>query len=161
MRLVVFIWLAVALPGCLFVSMTRTVEPEPSAAELELRAEIEAARERIETLELFLAEYRKKFGRIVDENGSPIVLRPPPEWPEHALFRTTVTAVDPERNVVRFGAGRDAGVEPGYRVTVYRGDEYVATVVIETVAEHESSGFSKKELEKTEIRVGDQATNRF
>jgi hypothetical protein len=72
-----------------------------------------------------------------------------------------VAAVNPESNVVVISGGRDVGVEPGYEFTVFRGNEYVARIVIDKVEEDFSSGYSMKEIEKSPIRVGDDVTTKF
>jgi hypothetical protein len=69
--------------------------------------------------------------------------------------------VDTDLNIVLLSVGSADGVKVGYEFTVYRGSEYVAKVVVEKVGSDWCSGYSKKGLEKTPIRVGDQATTRF
>ena len=49
----------------------------------------------------------------------------------------------------------------GFAFTIYRGNVYVARVVIDKVEKESCSGYSMKELEKTPIQVGDEATTRF
>jgi hypothetical protein len=64
-------------------------------------------------------------------------------------------------NIVVLSIGRDDAVKPGYEFTVFRGSEYVARVVIDKVEKDFCSGYSKKEVEKMPISVGDDATTKF
>ena len=55
----------------------------------------------------------------------------------------------------------DDKVQVGFEFTIYRGMEYVGKVVINRVERDYCSGESKKEIQKSPIQVGDQATTRF
>jgi len=90
------------------------------------------------------------------------VASPPPRDPaDLPRIDGVVTAVDPEKNVVVLSVGRDDRVRPGYRFIVYRGDRYVARIVVDRVGEDTCAGHSQKEVERTPIRVGDKVATRL
>jgi DNA repair exonuclease SbcCD ATPase subunit len=98
--------------------------------------------------ELVVAAYEDKFGKLGDVIGVP-------------LIKGAVMAVNSELNIVLLSVGRDDKVQPGYEFTIYRGSEYIATVVIDKVEKDHCSGYSKKEIQRMDIEKGDQATTRL
>ena len=66
-----------------------------------------------------------------------------------------------EHDVVIISAGRADKVRRGYEFTVFRGNEYVAKVVIDLVAETYCVGHSRKEMERLPVEVGDSVKTRF
>lgn len=104
--------------------------------------------EQIEKLDMVLLAYKDKFGDIGD------VMAP-------KKISAVVSAANGDMNIVILSVGRDDGVKEGYEFTVYRGNDYVGKVIIDTVEKDYCSGYSKKELEKSGIKVGDKATTRF
>ena len=104
--------------------------------------------EMLEGLNLKLAAYKDRVGDLPDMVGQK-------------AMKAKVTSVSGQYNIVMLSVGRDDGVTPGYEFTIYRGDTYVGKVVIDRVEKDYCSGQSKKELEKSPIQAGDDATTRF
>jgi outer membrane murein-binding lipoprotein Lpp len=104
--------------------------------------------EMIEGLNLKLAAYKDRIGDLPDMIGMEPI-------------KAKVTSVSAQYNIVMLSVGRDDHVKPGYEFTIYRGNEYVGKVVIDRVEKDYCSGQSKKELEKSPIQAGDDATTRF
>ena len=102
----------------------------------------------IESAGVVLQAYKDKYGEI-----SEIVSAP--------ALSAKVSAVDEKLNIVVLSIGKDDGVKPGFTFTVYRGDQYVGKVVVDDVAKDHCSGYSKKELQKGSIQVGDDARTRW
>jgi chromosome segregation ATPase len=119
---------------------------QDQVAELEKR--IVATSKQLEDTNLVVALYRQKFGEI----GNAMA-------PE--AIAAVVAAVNNDLNIVLLSVGRDDKVKEGYEFTIYRGSEYVATVVIDKVEKDHCSGYSKKEVERLPIAVGDKGTTRF
>ena len=125
----------------------RLTDAERALAD-QLRANTEAAR-RIEELERVL----KELGRSPPE--SP---RPDPRVPTGSLLEGKVQAVDNEMDVYVLSVGTSDGVEVGDEFTVYRGSDYVATVVVDKTFPNHSSCHMKKGMRKLEVKAGDTAT---
>jgi hypothetical protein len=104
--------------------------------------------EMVEGLNLKLAAYKDRIGDL-------------PDMIRMKAIKAKVTSVSGQYNIVMLSVGRDDGVTPGYEFTVYRGNQYVGKVVIDRVEKDYCSGPSKKELEKSPIQAGDDATTRF
>jgi predicted nucleic acid-binding Zn-ribbon protein len=102
----------------------------------------------IEGLSLLVAAYKSKVGDL------PNLLTPP-------KIKAKVSAVNNEMNIVILSVGRDDQVEEGFEFTIYRGNDYVGKVIIDTVEADYCSGHSKKELERLPISSGDDATTVF
>lgn len=110
--------------------------------------DLNAHGEKIESLNLVVASYVDKFGHLAETQGVPLV-------------RANVMAVNNDLNIVLLSVGRDDKVMPGFEFTIYRGNEYVGTVLIDKVEKDHCSGASKKEVERLSIAVGDKATTRL
>ena len=113
----------------------------------ELEKQIVARDGQIESLDMQLRVYKEKYGELIGFAAPPLKGR--------------VSAVNGELNIVVLSIGRDDKVEAGYEFTIYRGSEYVGKVVIDKVDKDFCSGYSRKEVEKAPIEVGDNATTRF
>jgi hypothetical protein len=83
------------------------------------------------------------------------------DWLNGHTVAGKVCSVDAEKNVVVLSVGKNDGVRVGYEFTVYRGNRYVAKVVIEDVEAEQCSGYSKKELQAGTIEIGDDARTRW
>lgn len=119
---------------------------EDMIAELEKRSVVLS--DTIEGLQMQLRVYVKKFGTVAEIATAP-------------ALAAKVSAVNNDLNIIVLSIGRDDMVKPGYEFTIYRGQEFVAKVVIDKVDKDFCSGYSRKELEQTDIEVGDEATTRF
>jgi phage-related tail protein len=122
------------------------VELEDGIGELEKR--MVAMANAGEKKDLVIGAYEKEYGKLGDVLGYP-------------LIKATVSAVSGKSNIVMLSVGRDDAVKVGYKFTVYRGSEYVGTVVVDSVERDHCSGYSEKEIERKPIMVGDAATTRF
>ena len=120
---------------------------QDQVAELEKR--LVSTSTQLEDTNLVVALYKEKFGEV----GSTIGGVP--------IIRAVVAGVNEDLNIVLFSVGSDDQVKPGYEFTIYRDNEYVATVVIDKVERDHSSGYSKKEVQRLPINVGDKGTTRF
>ncbi len=120
---------------------------QDQVAELEKR--FAATAEQLENTDLVVALYKEKFGEI----GESITGVPP--------IAAVVAGVNTDLNIVLLTVGRDDKVKKGYKFTIYRNNEYVATVVIDKVEKDHCSGYSQKEVERLPITVGDKGTTRF
>jgi predicted nuclease with TOPRIM domain len=114
----------------------------------QVEKDMNALGEKLESTNLVVAQYQDKFGMLADTMGVPLV-------------RASVMAVNNDLNIVLLSVGRDDKVMPGFEFTIYRGNEYVGTVVIDKVEKDHCSGASKKEVERLNIAVGDKATTRL
>jgi uncharacterized phage infection (PIP) family protein YhgE len=72
-----------------------------------------------------------------------------------------VTGVSDKVNLLILSVGRDDKVKKGYEFTIFRGSEFVGKVIVDRVEKDHCTAFSKKEVERTPIKVGDKATTRF
>ena len=114
----------------------------------ELETRLVAISEQLEKTDLVVALYKEAYGEIGDNFGKPAIA-------------AHVSGVNNDLNIVLLSVGRDDNVKAGYEFTIYRNNEYVATVVIDKVEKDHCSGYSKKEVERLPISVGDKGTTRF
>jgi len=113
-----------------------------------LEKQIVSLTEDLDKTKLVVAAYEQQVGKLSTVIGVP-------------MLKAMVSGVDNSLNIVMLSIGRDDQVKVGYEFTIYRGSEYVGKVVIDRVEKDYCSGQSKKEIEKSPIQVGDQATTRF
>jgi hypothetical protein len=71
-----------------------------------------------------------------------------------------VTAADPRANIVVISLGSEDGVKAGYRYVVSRGADYVGTVEVTSTEAKQSAARSLRDLQKSEIRTGDDVMSR-
>jgi predicted nuclease with TOPRIM domain len=114
----------------------------------QVEKDMNALGEKLESTNLVVAQYVDKFGILAETEGVPLV-------------RANVLGVNNDLNIVLLSVGRDDKVKPGFEFTIYRGNEYVGTVLIDKVDKDHCSGSSKKEIERLNIAVGDKATTRL
>ncbi len=69
-----------------------------------------------------------------------------------------VQAVDNKADIYVLSIGSKDGVEVGYEFTVFRGSEYVSTIVIDKVFPNYSSGMTKSGMKKRDVMAGDSAS---
>ncbi len=72
-----------------------------------------------------------------------------------------VLAVDPETDIVVISVGEKAHVTKGMSLSVYRGDNYVGKVVVNSVFPDMSSARIIRAETVKEVKAGDNVTNRF
>jgi chromosome segregation ATPase len=116
--------------------------------EAELEKRLVAMADENDSMDVRLKTYEKEVGPL----SAAIVQKP---------MKATVSGVHNELNIVMLSVGRDDGVQVGYTFTIYRGNEYVGQVKIDKVEKDYCSGYSVKELEKSAISVGDDASTRL
>lgn len=117
-----------------------------AVAELEKR--LVSTAKQLEDTDLVVALYKEHYGEIGETLGVPAI-------------KAVVAGANNDLNIVLLSVGRDDGVKPGYKFTIYRNNEYVGTVVVDRVEKDHCSGYSKKEIERLPISVGDKGTTRF
>jgi delta 1-pyrroline-5-carboxylate dehydrogenase len=113
-----------------------------------LETQLLAANEDLDKTKLVVKAYEDKIGPLAG------VIAPP-------KINAVVAGVDTNLNIVMLSVGRDDGVKEGFEFTIYRGSEYIGQIVIDRVERDYCSGASKKNIEKSAIQVGDQATTRY
>lgn len=114
----------------------------------EMEKQMTAMAEELEQTKLVVAAFEREVGSL------PGLISPP-------KIEARVSGVNNDQNIVLLSVGSDDKVKVGYTFTIYRGSEYVATVVVDDVQRDVCSGYSKKELEKGMIQVGDKATTQL
>jgi myosin heavy subunit len=72
-----------------------------------------------------------------------------------------ITAVSKKLPLVMISLGSDDNIEKGYQFTVYRGNNYIGTVVIEDVYKDASAARIIKDKTRQKIQKGDSVTTRF
>lgn len=72
-----------------------------------------------------------------------------------------VQAVDNRVDIYVISVGSKDGVQPGYEFTVYRGNEYVSTIVIDKVFPNYASGTTKPGTKRRDVMAGDEAATRL
>ena len=76
-------------------------------------------------------------------------------------LRAVVSAADPRADIYILSVGKKDGVEAGYEFTVYRGNEYISTIVVDKVFENYASGTTKKGMKRKDVMPGDEAATRL
>jgi hypothetical protein len=71
-----------------------------------------------------------------------------------------ITAADPRANIVVISLGSEDGVKAGFRYVVSRGAAYVGTVEVTSTEAKQSAARSLRDLQKSEIRTGDDVMSR-
>jgi SMC interacting uncharacterized protein involved in chromosome segregation len=107
-----------------------------------------AMAEEIDNLKLENEAFKREVGPLAG------VLTPP-------SMDAMVTGVSDKVNLVILSVGRDDKVMKGFEFTIFRGSEFVGKVVVDRVEKDHCTAFSRKEVERTPIKVGDKGTTRF
>jgi chromosome segregation ATPase len=72
-----------------------------------------------------------------------------------------IQAADNKVDIYILSVGQKDGVEVGYEFTVYRGSDYVATVVVDKVFANHASATTKAGTKRRDINPGDEASTRL
>ena len=62
---------------------------------------------------------------------------------------------------LNISVGTNDKVQVGYEFTVFRGSEYVSTIVIDTVFANYASGMTKAGTKKRDVQAGDEVATRL
>jgi peptidoglycan hydrolase CwlO-like protein len=111
-------------------------------------AEQKALSERLDTAVTLNDRYRKEKGPLSGGVSMTDV-------------KGVVQAVDNKVDIYVISVGEKDGVKPGYEFTVYRGSQYVSTIVIDKVFPNYSSGTTKAGTKKSDVMAGDEAATRL
>ena len=157
----------IAVASCL-ISTTWIVArraPQPPASAPAASDELQAARDRITRLEAEVEILRAKVATYAEDRKSrvgdpePPPPPPPPPAPGEPL-KGLVLAADNKVGIFLISCGKKDGVVIGDELTVYRGDTFVAVVVVDKVFQDKASVVLKTEngkpLRKSDIKQGDK-----
>lgn len=75
--------------------------------------------------------------------------------------RGVVQAVDNKNDIYVISVGQKDKVQVGYEFTVFRGSEYVTTIVIDSVFPNYASGMTKPGTKKRDVQAGDECATRL
>lgn len=95
-----------------------------------------------------IARYKKEHGPLFGGKSS-------------ADIKGVVSAVDNKVDVYVLSVGSKDKVEVGDEFTVYRGSQYVSTIIIDKVFPNLSSGSTKPGTKKMDIQAGDECATRL
>ena len=114
------------------------------------RERLEGREKQLEAAEALVARYRARYGPID---------------PQPAPVRARILAADNKMNIFLISAGSDDGIREGMELTVYRGDSFVALVVVDKVFRDKASVTVKMEggtaMKKSDIQQGDRVATVF
>jgi peptidoglycan hydrolase CwlO-like protein len=112
------------------------------------QAENTTLNSRLDELSTTISRYQKEKGQLT----GAMSMKP---------VNGVVQAVSNKDDIYVLSVGRKDGVEEGYEFTVYRGSEYISTVVIDKVFEQYSSGRTKPGTKRKDVVAGDEATTQL
>jgi DNA repair exonuclease SbcCD ATPase subunit len=118
-----------------------TAEKSLSAA----AAKSKSDSDRIDELSTQIARYRTQSGPLAGGKAMKPV-------------QGVVQACDNKADIYVLSVGSKDNVEAGYEFTIYRGSEYVTTIVIDKVFPNYSSGMTKPGMKKRDVMAGDSAS---
>jgi chromosome segregation ATPase len=121
-----------------------TAEKNAAAA----AADSKTLRDQLDEKVTLLARYKQEKGPL----SGGVVMKP-----VSGVVQACNNAVD----IYIISVGSHDGVEVGYEFTVYRGSEYVSTIVIDKVFPNYASGTTKAGTKKREVMAGDECTTRL
>jgi len=107
-----------------------------------------ALEDQLDTASTTLARYRKEKGPLT--GGMDM-----------ADLKGVVMAVDNKVDIYVISVGSKDGVKEGYEFTVYRGSDYVSTIVIDKVFPNYASGMTKPGTKKRDVQAGDECATRL
>ncbi len=84
---------------------------------------------------------------------------PPPTDVSAKNLKGVVLAADPKLDIYVISIGKSAGVALNDELTVYRGDHFVATVIVDSLDEKQAGCRTKKGMKKMDVQQGDQVTS--
>jgi hypothetical protein len=124
---------------------------------VKLRAEVADLRDRIQWLreEIELSRWRPPGGPSVDKRD---VGKAPGEM---LAVAGLVTGVDEDLNLVLISVGTEDGVAVGYVFRVFRGSEFVGTLIIDRVGPDWAAGHMKQSETKVFPRRGDDVATKL
>lgn len=124
----------------------RAENAEKSLASAE--ANNKALNDNLDRVSTELAAYRKAYPPL----GNSVSMKD---------VKGVVSASDAKADVHILNVGSKDGVEIGYEFIVYRGDKYVATLVVDSVQANLSSARVKAGSKKSDVQAGDGAATRL
>jgi peptidoglycan hydrolase CwlO-like protein len=111
-------------------------------------ADAKVLREKVDEQTTLLDRYKKEKGPIT----GGVTMKP---------VNGVVQACNNKVDIYIISVGSHDGVEVGYEFTVYRGSEYVSTIVIDKVFPNYASGTTKTGTKKRDVMAGDECTTRL
>ena len=109
----------------------------------------QALRDQLDSSQTALAMYQDKHGPL----------------PEATMMMKSVSgvvqAVDNEMDIYVVSVGSQDGVKVGYEFTVYRGDQYIATIVVDKVFPNHASARTKDNMKRKAARAGDNVRSQL
>lgn len=111
-------------------------------------AEQKTLQEQLDRSSTLLARYKKEKGDLSGGVSMDDV-------------KGVVQAVDNKVDIYVISVGSKDKVQVGYEFTVYRGSEYVTTIVIDKVFPNYSSGTTKPGTKKRDVMAGDECATRL
>jgi len=123
---------------------SETAEKNAAAA----AADSKTLREQLDEKVTLLDRYKKEKGQLT--GGVTMV-------PVSGVVQACNNSVD----IYIISVGSHDKVEVGYEFTVYRGSEYVSTIVIDKVFPNYASGTTKPGTKKRDVMAGDECTTRL
>ena len=103
--------------------------------------------EKIDRMATHIAMYQDRYGEL----GAVA----------QAKVDGAVQAVDNEMDIFVISVGSKDKVEVGYTFTVYRGNNYVSTIVVDEVFPNHASCHTKQGMKKSSVKAGDQISTRL
>ena len=157
-------WIAVGALGASVVAVGGWLVGRNSAPDRPAEPSAAALVDRLDGLDRSVALLHGKLDALAPgERAPPPPVEPPPPPPPPAKpVKGQVLAVDNESGIFLVSLGRKDGLAAGHDLTVYRGDKFVAVVVVDKVFEDKASVVIKSEegkpliKEDWEIRQGDR-----
>ena len=111
-------------------------------------AEQKVLQEQLDAASTRLAMYQKEKGPL----NSAMVMED---------VKGVVQAVDNKNDIYVISVGSKDKVAVGYEFTVYRGSEYVSTIVVDRVFPNYASGMTKAGTKKRDVQPGDECATRL
>ena len=122
----------------------KTAEQNLAAA----NTEREKAATELENQRTTVARYQKEKGPLTGAVVMPDI-------------KAVVSSADASHDIYILSVGSKDKVEAGFEFTIYRGNEYISTIVIDHVFDNYSSGTTKKGMKRKDVQPGDEAATRL
>ena len=149
---------AVCLVTTTWIVARRAPEPPTAAPASATSDELQAARAQIARLQQEVAELSGKIAMLEARHGAGGISTPPPPpsppRPPGTPLKGMVLAADAKAGVFLLSRGRKDGLTVADELTVYRGDQFVAVVVVDKVFEDKCSVTVKVEDGKPLLKAG-------
>lgn len=111
-------------------------------------AQMKTISDQLEQNKVTLARYQKEKGSLT----AGVTMKD---------VRGVVQAAKDDLDIYILSVGTKDGVEAGYEFTIYRGNEYISTIVIDKVFPNYSSGMTKSGTKRKPVQAGDEAATRL